>query len=76
MGRHHKVAVLRGPGVAGNHVEQGRGVGAVLAVAGEQAQVRVDFGGGVVVVACAQVQVPADAVVLLAHHQGNLAVGL
>ena len=36
----------------------------------------VDFGGGVVIVAGAQVQVAADAVLLPAHHQGDFAMGL
>ena len=62
--------------VAGQEVEQGAGVLAELGAAGEEAEVGVDPGGGRVVVAGAEVDVAADAVVLAADDQGGLAVGL
>ena len=62
--------------VAGQQVEQGAGVLAELGPAGEEAQVGVEPRGGRVVVAGAEVDVAADAVVLAAHDQRGLAVGL
>jgi hypothetical protein len=69
------VLVLRRPGVTGDNVKQGRSVGAKLGVAGKKTGIRVNFGGGVVVVAGAQVQVAADALFLPADHQGDFTVG-
>ena len=62
--------------VAGQEVEQGAGVLAELGPAGEEAEVGVEPRGGRVVVAGAEVDVAADAVVLAADDQGRLAVGL
>ena len=73
---HHQLAPLRQLAVAGQVVEQGRGVLAEIGVAGEEAQVGVDAGRLRIVVAGGQVDVAADAVVLAADHQGHLAVRL
>ena len=62
--------------VARQQVEERAGVFAELAAAGEEAQVGVEAGRRRVVVAGRQVHVAADAVVLAAHHQRRLAVGL
>ena len=62
--------------VPGQHVEQVGQVGADLGIGGEQAEVLVDAGRLRVVVAGADVAVPADLAALLAHHQRGLAVGL
>ena len=62
--------------VAGQQVEERAGVFAELAAAGEEAQVGVQPGRRRVVVARGQVDVAADAVVLAAHDQRRLAVGL
>ena len=62
--------------VAGQEVEQGAGVLAELGAAGEEAQVGVEPRRGRVVVAGAEVDVAADAVVLAADDQRGLAVGL
>ena len=67
------VAALR---VAGQQVEEVAGVLAELGAAGEEAEVGVEPRGGRVVVAGAEVDVAADAVVLAADDQGGLAVGL
>lgn len=50
--------------------------GAELLVAGEQAEIGINFRGGVVVVAGAEVQVAADAVFLAADNERDFAVGL
>ena len=63
-------------GITGQQVEQGAGVFAELGAAGEEAQVGVEPGGGRVVIARAQVDVAADAVVLAADDERGLAVGL
>ena len=71
-----QLAPLRQLAVAGQVVEQRRGVLAEVGVAGEEAEVGVDAGGLRVVVAGRQVDVAADAVVLAADDQGDLAVRL
>ena len=60
----------------GQLVEHGGGVGRQLRVRGEQPQVLVEPGRAGVVVARADVDVAADPAGLLAHHQGQLDVGL
>ena len=67
---------LRQFGVAGQVIEQGRGVVAEIGVAGEEAEVGVEAGGERIVVAGGQVDVAANAVVLAAHDQGDLAMRL
>ena len=74
--RHDQLAPLRQLAVAGQVVEQGRDVLAEVGVAGEEAQVGVDAGRLRIVVAGRQVDVAANAVVLAADHQGDLAVRL
>ena len=74
--RHHQLAPLRQFAVAGQVVEQRRDVLAEVGVAGEEAEVGVDAGRLRVVIAGGQVDVTANAVVLAAHHQGDLAVRL
>ena len=69
-------AVLRLPGVAGQHVEQVGEVGADLRVGGEQADVLVQARGLVVVVAGADVGVALELATLLPHDQCGLAVRL
>lgn len=55
--RNDEVLVLRRTGIAGDDIEKGGRVCAELLVAGEQAEVGINFRGGVVVVAGAEVQV-------------------
>ena len=62
--------------VAGQVVEESRGVLAEIRVAGEEAEVGVDAGRLRIVVAGRQVDVAADAVVLAADDQRDLAVRL
>jgi hypothetical protein len=57
--RHHERAVVGLPRVAGEHVEQVGEVTADVRVGGEQPEVLVQAGGLVVVVAGADVRVPA-----------------
>ena len=71
-----EVLVLRRTGIAGDDIEKGGRVCAELLVAGEQAEVGINFRGGVVVVAGAEVQVAADAVFLAADNERDFAVGL
>src|SRR5690606_2607303 len=73
---YHQLAVARGDGKAGQHVEQVGQVGAQLWVGTEQAEVGVEPGGAGVVVAGADVDVTADRVALAPHDQQHLAVGL
>ncbi len=63
-------------GIAGKHVKD---CGSVLPDGfgtGKHPQIRIQFGGGIVVIPSPQMDIPADAVLLLAHYQRNLAVGL
>lgn len=76
MRRNDEVLVLRRTGIAGDDIEKGGRVCAELLVAGEQAEVGINFRGGVVVVAGAEVQVAADAVFLAADNERDFAVGL
>ncbi len=75
-GRDDQLVPVVGLRVAGQQVEERAGVLAEVGTAGEEAQVGVVPRGRRVVVAGAQVDVPADAVVVAAHHQRRLAVGL
>jgi hypothetical protein len=77
LGRRQELAVLAlGPEPGGQVVEQLGQVAAQDLVAGEQAEVGVLPGGAGVVVAGGDVGVAAQAVVVLAHDQDQLAVGL
>ena len=62
--------------VAGEEVEEGRGVVGHRLVGGEEAEVGVDEGRGRVVVAGAEVDVAADLLAFLANDHRQLAVGL
>ena len=75
-GRDEQLAVRTLAAVAGEVVEELGEVGAELGVGGEQAEVLVEVRGHRVVVAGADVAVAADAVVLLAHDEQHLGVGL
>src|SRR6185369_6450988 len=59
---------------AGEEIEQVRGVLAEIRAAGKETQVRVELGRGGIVIAGAEMDVAADAVALVAHDEGNLAV--
>ena len=61
---------------AGQLVEDGRRVGGQLGIRAEQPQVLIQPGRSLVVVSRADVDVPADAVRLLTHHQRQLDVRL
>ena len=65
-----------GLGVAGQQVEERGHVGGDVAVAGHQADVGVEPGGAVVVVAGGQVDVAVDALRLAADDQQRLGVRL
>ncbi len=60
--------------IAAEHIEYGCGILADHLTAGQQAHIRVQFGGGVIIIAGAQMHIPPNAVLLPAHHQCNLAV--
>ena len=76
VGRDQQRAVGRLARVAGERVEQVGEVGADHRVGGQHPDVLVQPGRLRVVVARADVAVPHDLAVLLAHHQCGLAVGL
>ena len=63
------------PGIAGQQIEQRRGIRSILVAAGEHSQVGVDLRGRGVVVAGAQVDIPAELGSLLPDHQRHLAMG-
>ena len=61
---------------AGEQVEQIGRVFPKFLAAGEQAQIRINLGGGGIVIARAKVNVPPDAIPLPAHHQRALGMDL
>ena len=72
--RHQQAPVELLRGVAGQGVEQLRGVGRHRRITRQQTHVGVNAGGDRVVVAGRQVQVAPQRTRLTAHHQGDLAV--
>src|SRR5262249_41000170 len=69
--------LVAGPlGETSQEVEDLRGVIAKFRPGGEEAEVRVDFRGNSVVVACTDVYVAADGAALPAHDKSDLRVGL
>ena len=66
----------REAGDAGDGVEEVGHILGDVGAGGEEAEVGVEAGGGRMVVAGAEVDVAADAVVFLAHDHGHLGVGL
>ena len=73
---HHDVVPLGRQGIAGDDVEKAADVAPEVGAGGEEADVGVDAGGAVVVVAGGEVDVAADAVVLAADDEQHLAMGL
>ena len=76
QGRDDQAVPVQRLGIAGQHVEDRGGVLAVLLAAGQHAEIRVELCRAVIVVSGAEVHITADAVLLGAHHQGDLRVGL
>ena len=74
--RHNQLVPNRWLAVAAKQIEERRSIAAELIVRRHQAKVGIQLCGAVVIVACTQMQITPDAVILLAHNQNNFGMCL
>lgn len=74
-GSDHEFVPLVALGIAGEEVEESRGILTEFLFAGEEAEIGVESCCGRVIVAGSEVDIASDSVVLASNDQGGLAVG-
>ena len=74
--RHNQLIPNRWLAVAAKQIEERRSIAAELVIGRHQAKVGIQLCGAVVIVACTQMQITPDAVILLAHDKNNFGMRL
>ena len=72
QGRHDELVPNRWLAIAAKQIEERRSIAAKFIVRRHQAKVSIKLSGAVVVVACAQMQIALNAVILTTDNQNNL----